>query len=237
MGWARSAGQAEEAEEPFDYILVLMIRVTRRFAHLGRSFPSRYGAPVIRRVDLAIFRRTYFTHCLRCTYCDDACCDHGVDVDLWHARQIDRWADEIEAYTGISRERWFTAEVEQDPEVPGGATRRTQVEDGHCIFLNRRGRGCLLHSFCHDHDLDYHDLKSMVDCLFPLSFYEQTLCPADDVGDDSLICLDEGPTLYRGLRHELEYYFGKQFVSLLDEVEETAAGRTEGRMDGKAVGR
>ncbi len=212
-----------------------MIRYTRRFALLERSFASRYGAPVIRRVDLEIFHRTYFTHCLRCTYCHDACCDHGVDVDLWHVRQIEQWADEIETYTGISRDRWFTSEVERDPEVPGGASRRTRVKDGHCVFLNRRGRGCLLHSFCNDHDLDYHDLKSMVDCLFPLSFYEQTLCTADDVADDSLICLNEGPTLYRGLRHELEYYFGKEFISHLDEVEKTVAGRTDRWKHGETV--
>lgn len=192
---------------------------SKRYTRLPRAFPSRYGAPIIDRVDLDIFRRSYFTQCLLCSYCHDACCDHGVDVDLWHVERIRAYADQLEEHTGLSRIRWFTDEVEHDPEVPGGGSLRTRVESGHCIFLNRRGRGCLLHSFCVNQGIDYHELKSMVDCLFPITFYEGTLCPSDDVDDDSLICLDSGPTLYRGLRHEVEYYFGSGFVAVLDDVE------------------
>lgn len=186
---------------------------------LPRSFNSRYGVPIISQVDPEIFRRTYFTHCLKCTFCHDWCCLHGVDVDLYHARRIESHAEAIETYTGVPRDHWFTGEYEEDLESPGGGFLRTRVVDGACVFLNRQGRGCLLHAFCLENGIDHHELKSMVDCLFPLSFCDGTLCCADEVEDGSLVCLDTGPTLYRGLRDELRYYFGEEFVSVLDGVE------------------
>jgi len=70
-----------------------------------------------------------------------------------------------------------------------------------------------------DHGIDYHEIKSLVDCLFPITFADGTLYPADEVGDGTLICTDTGPTLYRGLRSELAYYFGDDFVSVLDGLE------------------
>ncbi len=95
---------------------------------------------------------------------------------------------------------------------------RTRVAGGTCVFLNRESRGCLIHSFAIEQGIDYHELKPMVDCLFPISFYEDVLCPADEVCEDSLICLGPGPTLYEGLRGELSYYFGGEFVRALDAV-------------------
>jgi hypothetical protein len=195
------------------------LQPTTRVVELECPVPSRYGTPVISRIDTDIFRRTYFTHCLDCGFCHDHCCQYGVDVDLYHFERIKRHADALEAFTGIPRERWFTKRLEVDPEVPGGGSRRTRVVGGRCVFLKRRGRGCLLHAFCLERGLDHHELKSMVDCLFPLSFYDETLCPADEVDDGSLICLDTGPTIYRGGRAELVYYFGGEFVRALDDLE------------------
>ncbi len=186
---------------------------------LARSFNSRYGAPVISHIDTDIFRRTYYTYCLACDFCYDQCCEYGVDVDLYHYDRIMRHADALESYTGVSRERWFTKGVEVDPEVPGGGARRTRVVGGRCVFINREGRGCMLHSFCVDEGLDFRELKSMVDCLFPLTFYDGTVCVADEVDDGSLVCLGSGPTVYRGGREELEYYFGGEFMAVLDDME------------------
>jgi hypothetical protein len=186
---------------------------------LHRAFPSRYGAPVISAVDPRIFRLTYFTRCLQCPFCHDACCDHGVDVDQWHVERVAQHADALQAYVGVPRQRWFTARLEEDGEMPGGGSRRTRVVRGRCVFLNRAGRGCLLHAFSVDHGLDYHDLKSIVDCLFPITFSDGALLPADEVVDESLVCTGTGPTLYRGLRGELEYYFGPEFVGVLDGIE------------------
>ncbi len=190
---------------------------------LERRFASRYGVPILAAVDAAIFTARYFTDCLACTFCGDQCCTHGVDVDRYHYERIVAHADALERFTGISRDRWFETEVEDDPEVPGGATYRTRVEDGTCVFHNRNGRGCRLQTFCATQGIDHHELKSMVDCLFPLTFADGVLRPADDAADGSLVCLERGPTLYRGQREELRYYFGDALVAALDPLERQRA--------------
>jgi hypothetical protein len=186
---------------------------------LPRPFPSRDGVPTIARVDRRIFTLRYFTHCLQCGFCHDWCCQFGVDVEIKRARAILRRAGELERYVGIPRARWFEPEVEADSEMPGGAVRRTRVEDGHCVFLRRDGRGCLLHAFALERGMDYHAVKSMVDCLFPLTFGDGLLGPADEILDGELVCAGQGPTLYRGVREEVRYYFGDECIAALDEIE------------------
>jgi hypothetical protein len=186
---------------------------------LPREFPSRYGVPVLRAVDPRIFRLRYFTHCLQCSFCHDWCCQFGVDVDRYHVDRILAHADALERYTGIPRDRWFTGEVEAESDSPGGETWRTRVEEGACVFLNRRGRGCLLHAFALERGIDHRELKSLVDGLFPLTFEAGVLCAAVEVEDHELVCLDSGPTLYRGMREELGYYFGPELVQALDQLE------------------
>ena len=188
-------------------------------AHLPGAFASRYGAPVIRRVATEIFTRRYFTHCLQCGFCRDACCYEGVDVDLVHVAAIERHAEGLEKFTGVQRTRWFRARATADPEMPGGGSRRTRVHNGRCVFLNPAGRGCLIHSYCMREGIDYHDLKSIIDCLFPVTFCEETLYGANEVDDNTLVCLDTGPTLYQGARSEIAYYFGEECVEALDRIE------------------
>ena len=50
-------------------------------------------------------------------------------------------------------------------------------------------------------------------------------CVMDEVEDGTLVCLGQGPTLYQGVRSELEYYFGPSFVEELDAIEATHARR------------
>ena len=107
--------------------------------------------------------------------------------------------------------------------MPGGATTRTRTEKGACVFLNRKGRGCLLHAWCLERGIEPRELKSMVDFLFPLTFDDGLLHPSEEADDGTLVCLDLGPSLYRGLRGELEYYFGGDFVKVLDGFESEAS--------------
>jgi hypothetical protein len=186
---------------------------------LPRAFTARYGAPMLRSVDPAIFRRRYFTHCLDCGFCHDWCCQFGVDVDRYHVDRILAHADALEAFLGVARDQWFTGEVEQDDDVPGGETWRTRVVDGACVFLNRGGRGCRLHAFCVERGIEHRELKSIVDVLFPLTFEDGVLCPAHEAADGTLVCLDSGPTLYRGVRSEIAYYFGQELIGELDRLE------------------
>lgn len=193
-----------------------------RQLRLPRPFPSRYGAPVLRRVDPRIFTYRYFTHCLRCDFCHDWCCSDGVDVDLRAVAAMLRHADALERYMGVPRDRWFEDGVEEDEDLPGGGARRTRVGRGACVFRATPGRGCRIHAFCLERGLDYHDLKSIVDCLFPLTFAGDSLCPADELVDGELVCMDQGPTAYRGVRAELGYYFGEPCVAALDALEARA---------------
>ena len=186
---------------------------------LPRAFAARYGTPVLHSVDPAIFRQRYFTHCLECDFCHDWCCQFGVDVDRHHVDRILAHADALEAFLGVPRDQWFTGEVEHDPDVPGGETWRTRVVGGACVFLNRAGRGCRLHAFCIEHDIEYRELKSIVDVLFPLTFEDGVLCPALEAEEGELVCLRTGPTLYRGIRSEIGYYFGPELVGELDRLE------------------
>jgi Fe-S-cluster containining protein len=186
---------------------------------LSRTYVARGGAPNIERVELAIFQLRYFTHCLDCTTCHDWCCSHGVDVDVENKARILAQADAIERSTGVPRDRFFTPGVHADAEFPGGASTRTQIENGACVFLDREKRGCKLHRYALEVGIDYHDVKPMVSALFPVTFDDGTLHASDEATDDELVCLGPGPTLYRGARSELLFYFGEPFVTELDAIE------------------
>jgi len=190
---------------------------------LGRDYPSRFGAPVISRVDRDVFRLRYFTHCTRCDFCFDACCLHGVDVDRENVARIMKHAATLEPYVGRPARDWFTGHYSGDRDFPGGSYTRTQVRDGACVFLNRPSRGCFLHSYSIRAGIDYHDLKPMVSALFPITFGDGVLQPADEVQDGTLVCSGVGPTLYEGLRDELLYYFGPAFVGELDGLRDSGA--------------
>jgi hypothetical protein len=186
---------------------------------LAQSYPSRWGAPIVDRVDTAIFTRRYFVHCMACQYCHDSCCKYGTDIDVDNVARVEARAAEIENYTGVPRDRWWTGQWNEDAEFPGGRQTRTRVEDGACVFRSRHGRGCMLHSFALERGLDYHELKPMVSSLFPVTFDWGLLHPSNEISDRSLQCIDDGPTIYRGVRGEIEWYFGGPLVAELDDIE------------------
>jgi hypothetical protein len=57
-----------------------------------------------------------------------------------------------------------------------------------------------------------------VSILFPLTFEGGALVASGELEDKSLICVDQGPNVYDGLRGELEWYFGRAFVAELDAI-------------------
>ena len=186
---------------------------------MRKPYPNRYGKPILARVDTDIFLKTYFSHCLKCTFCCDACCRHGVDTAFDEVRRIENYAGALEEYTSVSREHWFAGISLEDDDFPGRGNTRTGTNHKGCIFLNPKGRGCMIHSFCLQNAIDYHDLKPMVSCLFPVTFGEGLLSPATEVDDKTLRCLGKGRSLYAGARSELQYYFGQELISELDALE------------------
>jgi hypothetical protein len=167
-------------------------------------------------VDDAIFTRRYFGHCLRCTFCGDACCTHGVDVSVVERDRILARAEDLEPLVQIGLEHWFVPELDEDADFPGGFATRTAVVDGACVFLRRDGRGCLIHAALLTRGEDYHALKPMVSTLFPVTFGDGALLCSDELHDESLVCAGDGPTAYAMARAELGFYFGAELVAELD---------------------
>lgn len=188
------------------------------FLSLSRHYAAREGAPVLTRVDVDVFTRRYFGACLACTFCHDACCEHGVDADAATVTRLLAQADAIEARVGIARDAWFTAPLAPDPDLPGGAGTRTRVVDGGCVFRSPTARGCLLHAYALETGQDYHLLKPMVSTLFPLTFSDGLLCVSEELDDGTLVCGGTGPSAYQAVRPELAYYFGEELVDELDGI-------------------
>lgn len=191
---------------------------------LSRAYPSIYNVPVLNRFEDSIFRYKYFTNCLSCGFCGDICCSFGVDIDVENIGRIMETADALEAYTRTSRHDWFHGEYITDAEFPGGRYTRVKTRNGICVFKDPEGRGCMIHSFCLKNGLDFHRLKPMVSSLFPITFDEGLLHPMDEVMENSLVCLNEGESIYRGVRSELLFCFGEELVKELDTYERELAG-------------
>lgn len=185
---------------------------------LERVYASTLSRPTISAVDTRIFQFRYFRQCLHCSFCKDQCCAHGVDIDLRNARALELLGTEFEQFVGCPKESWFTEGVIEDAEFPSGYQLRTRVRDGYCVFHDRTGRGCAIHSWCTAMGLDYRAFKPMVSVLFPVTFHEQVLLPATEVLDGTLVCTGVGDTLYCGAREELRFYFGQTFVDELDSI-------------------
>lgn len=188
---------------------------------LHKKYPCCYKLPIISNIDTEIFSIKYFASCMECGFCHDSCCSFGVDIDIYNVKKIQEHASTLEAYVGIQRKEWFKEEYVFDNEFPGGKYVRTKAINGACVFLDRKERGCLIHKFCIEKHIDYHELKPIVSCLFPITFDEGLLHPSDEVGDNSLICLREGLSLYQGVKNDLLYYFGQEFINELDAIEAT----------------
>ncbi len=186
---------------------------------LRRAYSTRYGTPTVREIDSDIFVRTYFHDCMGCTFCGDSCCQYGCDVDAVSETALLANATALEAVVGVPASEWFTGRREFDGEFPGGRFTRSQVRDGRCVFLNRTGRGCLIHKHCLENNVNFHEWKPMVCCLFPLTFDAGQLQVSRELADESLVCTGPGLTAYRSARNDVLYYFGAELVAELDALE------------------
>ncbi len=202
---------------------------------LSREYRGRFDAPVVTHFDPAIFTERYFRACMECTFCHDSCCQYGCDVDLANVeRLIGQFGVALENFVDRPRDSWFYDDVRHDPDLPGGAYKRSTTVNGACVFRNPKGRGCGIHAWCLEQGLDYHDIKPIVCWLFPIGIEAGALVPPNEVLDKTLICVDQGETLYRSQRGELLNLFGPELVAELDEMENqtlSTCGRgwTEGK--------
>ncbi|HVU11790.1 MAG TPA: hypothetical protein VHD90_10950 [Phototrophicaceae bacterium] len=186
---------------------------------LSHTYTGKDGAPAVFNIDLDIFLKRYFTHCMECCFCHDRCCTFGADIDVENVSRLDEAVDTLEAYLHIPRAEWFTGIVGDDPDYPGKRFTRTKVNGGVCVFLNPAGRGCLIHRFCLENGIDYHLLKPRACWLFPITFDTGVLRPSVEIQDGSLICMNQGTTLYQAAREEIHYLLGDALIEELDQLE------------------
>jgi hypothetical protein len=198
---------------------------------LSKTYASYFGKPVIDRVDNRIFVMHYFGQCLQCPTCKDECCSYGVDIDIENIQRLQSYTDELEQFSGIDREKWFQRSLTADLDYPGGLFTRIQTEDGHCLFLDTVNRGCIIHRFCMDKSIDYHLLKPIVSCLFPVTFNKGLLQPMLEIEEQSLICQHSGMSLYHGVRGDLKYYFGDEFLEELDQIQKAEIRKLEKKVN------
>jgi Fe-S-cluster containining protein len=200
---------------------------------LSRPYPSRYGAPVLDRVDPGIFQYRYYHHCMKCDFCHDSCCQYGADIETIRIRELEKYQSELETYLDLPREKWFRDDPEDigilpEPEYPGGEYTRTAVgplpagrskhTEEACVFLDPVGRGCRIHRFALERNIDVHEIKPMVCLFFPLCHSGGELRPAIEFGLGDLVCMDQGLTIYESSRDEVRYYFGDEMVAELDRI-------------------
>ncbi len=205
------------------------------FRPLSREYRCIYGVPAVDRVDPRVFRLTYFGQCMDCTFCHDACCQYGADIELPRVAELEKYRTDLEAYLGVPRSQWYREDPEdfgilEEPEYPGGQYTRTQVVElpanrsthntEACVFLDPAGRGCRIHRFALERGIDVHEIKPMVCLMFPISFHEGLLEPAYEFDlDDELVCRGPGQTIYQSARADVAYYFGPELVAELDRIE------------------
>jgi Fe-S-cluster containining protein len=202
---------------------------------LKQSYPSRYGVPVLTHVETDIFRLSYFGDCMGCNFCHDACCAHGADVTAVDLTQMAARTDELEQYVKLPRDQWFTHEYNIDSDWPGGKATRTKTVDGHCVFLNVAGRGCLIHRFAMEKGIDVHEIKPMICLLWPVTWQDGMLQPSNEIEDNDLICVGPGQTCYRSARNDISYYFGPALIAELDELEKTTMKTESSSAKGSAI--
>lgn len=186
---------------------------------LEKKFVCRFGAPAIDKIDTNIFVYKYFGHCMQCDFCKDECCSHGVDVDKENVERILAVKAELERFVQIPPSEWFKSEYVQDAEFPGNSYTRTNARDGKCVFIDARNRGCLIHKFCISKKIDFHLLKPIVSCIFPVTFDDGLLHPMTEMEEKDFICMTDHMNLYQGVKTDLEYYFGNEFITILDGLE------------------
>lgn len=191
---------------------------------LSRTFVSYDGQPTLHGVDPRIFTDRYFSACMQCGFCEDACCQHGCEVDPEALERILAVAPLLAGELEVPPSEWFTGEWSPDPDEIGGQVTRTRVVDGRCVFLDRKTRGCRLHRLSLKLGTDYHSLKPRACSFFPLVCLGGVLQPGYELREErTLVCRDQGPSLYSGVRSELDHYFGAALVEELDALARSAS--------------
>jgi len=191
---------------------------TRR--QLSRTYSSRRGPPAVSAVDVRIFTLRYFARCMECTFCNDICCSRGCDAAPDEVKRIvEEHGDALALRVPVPRDQWFEPELKSDPDFRGGVYQSTRTDERGCVFLNRNGRGCSIHGYALETGQDYHAIKPWLCWLFPLTVEQAVLSPQAPIANRSLICADQGISIYRAQRDELFHLFEPALIAECDAFE------------------
>jgi Fe-S-cluster containining protein len=165
---------------------------------------------------------------------DDACCQHGCDVDLFEKARILARKDEVARVLAAPWKdpaRWFD---ERDPEhdeqaYPSGTAVRSatqgETDNSRCVFLAHDARGCALHRAALESGFAPEEIKPAVCRLYPLAV-DGDFCLGLSDDFERYDCAGDmsGPTLYRLMRGTLADIYGEALVRRLDQVERSMLG-------------
>ena len=181
---------------------------------LNKEYSSCFKQPIINKIDTNIFIYKYYGDCFECDFCKDKCCNFGVDIDSFNAERL--LISDLDI--NVPKDKWFTNIFKHDIDFPNNSFTRTQTINNKCVFKDNN-RGCLIHKYCIENNIDFHILKPIVSCLFPITFNNGLLYPSEEFINNEFICSGNKKSLYQGVRNDLKYYFGNEFIEILDRIE------------------
>lgn len=151
----------------------------------------------------------------------DACCRHGVDVDVGERDAILAHAADITQIMapGTAASAWFDGPETRDPDFPSGRYVRTATRGEGCIFLAHDRRGCAIHRASLERGWAINGVKPHVCRLFPLSYESDAIVLSDDYADYSCAYDPDAPSVFRATRAAVEAVFGLALVAALDAAE------------------
>lgn len=151
----------------------------------------------------------------------DACCRHGVDVDVAERDAIVARAVDIAAVMepGAAASSWFEAGESLDPDFPSGRYVRTATRGQGCIFLAHDQRGCAIHRASLERGWAIDGIKPHVCRLFPVSYESDAIVLSDDYADYSCAYEPGAPSVFRATRAAIAAVFGLELVAALDAAE------------------
>jgi hypothetical protein len=187
---------------------------------LSKSYPSRYGLPVVDGIDTDIFSTRYPSAGCMGMDCNDICCSGGAIMDIVAFNKLKEFR-EYEEFKNIA---WESISFEKEQYYPGGLGCYTPIVDGMCVFKNRASRGCGIHSFCFEKGIEVRELKFFACCIFPVEVNRvQDKSHILTVGYElrhegfDFDCKFTGDsTVYECARDDICYYFGKELIDVID---------------------
>lgn len=191
----------------------------QKLTHVSKTLAKNHHSPSaklgIRRVLMDIFSINYGAPCMENCHCHDRCCSWGATITKPNVERLLEHREALEKSSGLPPEQW----VVKHDLGNGHKQLRLNAQGGACIFLDRKGRGCMIHRYCLENGIDYHTLKPLVCAFFPLTVLDGRLGISEEITSEENFCRLSNQSVYRAQRDELLYYFGEPFVAELDAME------------------